>query len=318
MNFFLSRVSTAQQFFPSVPAMPLPHIDVCICTFRRPELLRRLLEHLDRQVTEGRFTFSIVVADNDPDESAEKLVRSFGRDSNLEVVYCSQPERTIALTRNASIVHGGGELIGLIDDDEFPSSDWLLNLYTTLKEEDVAAVLGPVRPHFDSPPPKWVIKGKFCERPEYPTGTKIAGSHCRTGNVLFRRDLLRDGEEPFRAEFGTGGEDKDFFLRHADDGHTFVWCNEAPVFESVPKSRLTRSYMLQRALLRGKINLGFRNNKWASLAKSSVAVISYGFLIPFALIRGHDRFMHLMIRLCDHAGKLLAFVGLNPIEERRM
>jgi hypothetical protein len=63
---------------------------------------------------------------------------------------------------------------------------------------------------------------------------------CRTGNVLFRHGVLPAGEPPFREEYGTGVEDKDFFRRLAAAGHSFVWCNEAVVSESVPASRLTR------------------------------------------------------------------------------
>ncbi len=138
----------------------------------------------------------------------------------------------------------------------------------------------------ETPPPDWVIKGRFCERPEYPTGTLVDWNDCRTGNVLFRRDIIPDGEPPFREEFGTGGEDKDFFHRLATVGHTFTWCNEAPVSESVPASRLTRKFMLQRALLRGKNSLCIGGNRMASLVKSLIAVPSYALLLPIGLLRG--------------------------------
>jgi succinoglycan biosynthesis protein ExoM len=55
----------------------LPHIAVCICTYKRPDLLTRLLTALTMQNTGGRFTYSIVVADNDPGRSAEPVVRRF-------------------------------------------------------------------------------------------------------------------------------------------------------------------------------------------------------------------------------------------------
>lgn len=299
--------------------MSIPHISVCICTYRRPEMLHRLLEKLEAQeVDGGRFTFSVVVADNDQDRSAESIVEDFRNGSPLNVTYCSQPERNIALTRNVSVAHARGDLIAFIDDDEFPFPDWLLRLYETLEAGNAAAVLGPVRPHFETPPPDWVITGHFCERPEYPTGTPLNWNACRTGNVLFRRNIIPEGNPPFREEFGTGGEDKDFFMRLASDGHTFVWCNEAPVLESVPASRLTRKYMLQRALLRGRNSLRIGGNQAVSLMKSTIAIPCYGLFLPFAFLRGQDHFMHLLIRFCDHFGKLLALLGLNPVRERRM
>ncbi|MES2467154.1 MAG: glycosyltransferase family 2 protein [Verrucomicrobiota bacterium] len=298
--------------------MSLPHISVCICTYQRPEMLLRLLRALEPQLTGDRFTFSVVVADNDRAGSAREGVETFSRSSSLAVTYCSQPERNIALTRNAAIAHATGDLIAFIDDDEFPVPEWLLRLYETLVSGNAAAVLGPVRPHFETPPPAWVIQGRFCERPECPTGTALDWQNCRTGNVLFRRNIIAAGEPPFREEFGTGGEDKDFFMRLAKAGHTFVWCNEAVVSESVPASRLTRKYMLQRALLRGKNSLRITHHRAASLAKSVVAVPAYSLLLPLALVQGPARLMHTLIPLCDHAGKLLALVGLNPISERNM
>ena len=56
-----------------------PHITVCICTFERPTLLSRLLAALDRQKTDGLFTYSVVVADNDVNQSAEPVVAGSAR-----------------------------------------------------------------------------------------------------------------------------------------------------------------------------------------------------------------------------------------------
>jgi len=55
---------------------PIPHITVCICTFKRPELLGQILESVAKQETNGLFTYSVVISDNDRAESARSgLVR---------------------------------------------------------------------------------------------------------------------------------------------------------------------------------------------------------------------------------------------------
>ena len=296
-----------------------PHISVCICTYRRPEMLRRLLEKLEIQdVDDGRFDYSVVVADNDKARSAEGLVADFKNNSTLDLTYCSQPERNIALTRNASIANARGDLIAFIDDDEFPGPDWLLKLLQTLESGSAVAILGPVYPHFETPPPDWVVKGRFCERPKYPTGTSVAWDDCRTGNVLFRREIIPDDKPPFREEFGTGGEDKDFFRRLAEDGYTFAWCNEAPVSESVPASRLTRKYMLQRALLRGQNSLKISKGRLLALLKTSIALPLYLVIAPIVLLSGQPNFMNLSIRFCDHLGRFLALTRVHVISERKM
>ena len=62
-------------------------ISVCICTFQRPDLLRKLLKRLEEQRTNGRFTFSVVVTDNDSGRSSERVVAEFVATSRIAVTY---------------------------------------------------------------------------------------------------------------------------------------------------------------------------------------------------------------------------------------
>src|SRR5262249_24944284 len=148
-----------------------------------------------------------------------------------------------------------GDLIAFIDDDEFPVRDWLRKLLEALSEFNVAGVLGPVVPHFDYEPPRWVKCGRFFDRPAHHTGYSIPARESRTGNVLINKGIVPAAEEPFREEFGSGGEVVDFFRRLAEKGHEFVRCSEAVTFEEVPPSRCRRGYLLKRALLRGAISV---------------------------------------------------------------
>jgi glycosyltransferase involved in cell wall biosynthesis len=292
------------------------HISVCICSFKRPQMLVRLLEGLDRQQIDGEFTFSVVVADNDSAQSARQSVEDFSRKSSLKVIYCVEPRQNIALARNRALAHSEGNFIAFIDDDEFPAADWLQKLLSACARYDADGVLGPVRPHFELPPPPWIIRGRFCERPEHETGRKMPWGECRTGNLLFRRQIVDGIAQPFQAEFGTGGEDMDFFRRMDERGRGFVWCNEAIAYETVPPSRCRRSYMLKRALLRGKNILKHSSGVWRFVAVSVAAAPLYLLFLPITIVLGHHWFMKYCIKLCDHGGRLLAIVGLNSISER--
>lgn len=306
--------------------MSLPGITVCVPTYKRPLLLGPLLQALFSQATQlpgaagPSFTFDIVVADDDPLCSGQPVVESHRAHSPVRMTYCPDPANNIARIRNTAIRHAAGDFIAFIDDDEIPASDWLLTLFTMLTRHSPrpAGVLAPVRPRFEVPPPAWVLKGRFCERPEHPTGTVMRWLECRTGNVLFARSIVDSLPEPFDPAFATGGEDKDFFRRMIGCGHTFIWCNEAPVYESVPASRLTASYMLHRALLRGRNTLKISSGRFTGLAKSLVAIPVYSFILPVALLFGRHHFMKYLIKFCDHSGRLLALFGLNPVTERQM
>jgi glycosyltransferase involved in cell wall biosynthesis len=278
--------------------------------------LRRLLERLEQQRTEGRFTFSIVVSDNDANRSSQPVVTAFSAASSVEIVYTCEPRQNIALARNEALRHARGAFVAFIDDDEFPKDDWLTAMLQACESYGASGVLGPVRPHFDEPPPHWIIKGRFCERPEHETGAVMAWQESRTGNLLFRRNIVDGVEEPFDAAFGTGGEDVDFFIRMTKQGCVFRWCNEGVVYETVPRERWTRRYMLKRAMLRGRNILKLPVDRAGLLARSLVAAPLYLVMLPVTLLLGQHVFMKYCIKFCDHAGRILSAMRLNPVRER--
>jgi succinoglycan biosynthesis protein ExoM len=290
------------------------HISVCICTYKRPTFLRRLLTELSNQETGERFTYSIVIADNDGLRSAESLVSEFAATSNIAVKYCVEPQQGIALARNKAAQNTTGNYIAFIDDDELPERNWLQSLFAACDKYGVDGVLGPVKPSFGDGVPRWIVRGRFFDRPCYETGFVLAHGQTRTGNVLLKGQALRETDSPFRPEFRSG-EDVDFFRRAIEKGRVFIWCNEAVVYEAVPATRWKRMYLLRRALLRGasaalRPTVGLRD-----ITKSIIAVAIYGVALPFAALLGQHKFMSLLVRLCDHLGKLLALVGINPITD---
>jgi glycosyltransferase involved in cell wall biosynthesis len=296
----------------------MPHITVCICTYQRPGMLERLLREVSRQESRGAFSFSAVVADNDSEHSARRVVETLSRESALALTYVVEPERNIAVARNTALAHARGEFAVFIDDDEFPVAGWLLNLFRVCEEHAVAGVLGPVKAHFEQEPPQWLVKGGFYDRPTHPTGFLMPWQECRTGNVLFRRSILDAGEPPFRREFGTGGEDQDFFRRMMQKGHRFAWCDEAVAYEVIPPARWRRRFLLSRALLRGRNTFKHPGRRQRNLMKSVIAIPVYVLALPFLCLAGHHFFMKYLVKLTDHVGRLLALARLNPVRERRM
>jgi succinoglycan biosynthesis protein ExoM len=290
------------------------HISVCICTYKRARFLRRLLDELRDQETDGLFTYSIVVADNDGLQSAKEVVSDFAATSSIPITYCAEPLQNIPLARNKAIENASGDFVAFIDDDEFPTERWLLTLFNECNRTGVDGVVGPVMRHFDERPPTWIVKGGFYERPTYPTGFVIDWKNGRTNNVLLRKRIFSLGAQPFRPEFRTG-EDQDFFRRMMEMGRVFIWCNEAVVYEVVPPIRWKRSVILRRALLRGTVSVVHPTFGLRDIIKSFIAAPAYTAALPLALVCGHHRFMVLAEKLCEHVGRLLALLGINPVKE---
>jgi glycosyltransferase involved in cell wall biosynthesis len=290
------------------------HIAVCVCTYRRRELLIRLIKEVARQETEGLFSFSMVVADNDPEKSGRATVDEMQARTAFEIKYCWEPNRGIAWARNRVIANASGDYLAFIDDDEFPSPMWLRTLYKTCQEYGTDGVFGPVKRHFDVSPPRWMLKSKFYDRRVNPTGTSVEWQEARTGNVLLKRSVIGDDPAPFRPEFRVG-EDQDFFRRKMEEGRRFVWCAEAEAFETVPPVRWKRSYLMKKALLRGSSAALQPSCGAKSILKSVAAVPLYAIALPFSLLAGQHKFMALLVSMCDHLGKLLALMGIQPIKE---
>lgn len=289
-------------------------ICVCVCTYKRPEFLKRLLREVNRQATSGLFSVSIAVVDNDVERSAEGAVAEMRPSLQIPVSYDVEPQRSIARARNRVVAMADGDFLAFIDDDEFPADNWLLLLFTTCREYKADGVLGPVLRHFEEKPPEWLERSRFFIRPIFPTGLEVAWHSSRTSNVLVRRETVLGDEAPFRPQF-RAGEDQDFFRRKIEQGFRFVWSDEAVVYETIPPNRWTRVYQVRRALLQGACENLQPSCNAMSIMKSMVAVPLYLIALPFAMLLGQHHFMSLLEKMSFHAGKLLKFFGINPIRE---
>ncbi len=296
--------------------MKKPYITVCICTYKRQDMIARLLKKLEEQETGNILDYAIVVVDNDKSESARLTVESLANNSKIQVKYCIEPEQSISLARNRAISNAHGDYVALIDDDEFPAKNWLITLFNAIKQYNADGVLAPVLPYFETEPPKWVLKGHFFDRRTHGTGHILEPENTRTGNALLKREIFKDGVVWFDPKFGSGGEDRDFFKRQIGEGRIFVWCNDAPAYETVPPERWDRKVLIKRALLRGKMAANAAKSKPLSILISLAAISIYTLGLPFFLVSGQHIFMKYLIKDCDHIGKVLSFFGIDIIKEK--
>ena len=298
--------------------MAMDHISVCICTYKRPDLLRHLLAELEDQETQGLFSFSAVVVDNDVDQSGRSAALSSVDEMEIPVRYLVEPERSISLARNRSIENAQGNLIAFIDDDEFPGKGWLLNHFRALQASHADGVLGPVRPHYDHQTPAWLVKSELLERRGFQTGHVITDYRdTRTGNAVLLKSVFADRADWFDPKFGkSGGGDAVFFKRMMEKGKTFIWCEEAVVSEYVPPERQKKSYYLKRAMTRGMVEAQ-QSRFWSSNTLRSFAAIPlYALVLPFAFLRGQNVFMKYLVKECDHLSKVLTHMGIRLTKER--
>lgn len=283
-------------------------IDICIATYKRPELLRQLLKSLSEQTINNAYKLRIIVIDNDPEISAKEIVTSFFSEVNLAYVYDIQPEKNIALTRNKALEHACGDYLAFIDDDEWAAPEWLGHLLATSQQYNADVVFGQVIPQFPEDTPEWILRDNFFSRDEK-TGTNLKRG--ATNNALIRNPIQFKSILSFNAEYGlTGGEDTELFHRLFLHGAKLVWCNEARVYETIPPERMTVSWLAKRALRGGQIYAKiylkeyslFERILWLikRLTYLGIATISF----PIALFMGKNRWVFVLRKIMANYGQL--------------
>ena len=301
---------------------PADHISVCICTYRRNELLERPLRNLARQRTGGLFEYSVVVADNDAGGHARETVGRLQAELHLDVTYSIEPEHTIPAARNHALRLARGNYIAIMDDDEFPPLHWLLRLYEGIQTFAVDGALGPVYPVFDGAPPAWLVKSRICESPVHRTGTLLHWSQTFTNNVLVRKDVFDRHGLAFDLTFRTGGSDQEFFRQAMARGCRFVAIAEAPVYEVVPPARWTRTCWIKRALVNGfnarRYALrGMSRARQALLTfKSAVGATVYALALPFCACMGQHRLITCLEKGSYHFSRACASFGIQLWKRR--
>lgn len=114
---------------------------------------------------------------------------------------------------------------------------------------DASAVAGPVISEYSITPSAWIMAGRFFDRRRLPTGTIL--DVAATNNLLLDLERVRELGLVFDLSAGlTGGEDT-LFTRELHQTSKLVWSDEAIVTDVVPPHRLTRAWVVQRALSSG-------------------------------------------------------------------
>jgi succinoglycan biosynthesis protein ExoM len=304
-------------------------VDVLVLTYKRPGLLADTLDSLLQQRLPTDHRMSIIVIDNDAAQSAHATVTRFQAVFG-DIRYVCESEANVAKARNRALSEACGRYAAFIDDDEVASPEWLAMLLRARERYIAPVVLGPVMPLLPTNTPRWVIAGRFFDRPRRATGTIVHASVGGTGNVLLDLHAVRRTRTLFDASYGiTGGEDTHFFYRLAAAGLNAVWCDEAEVHEQVQPHRVRIGWLVQRAFIGGRSYARIFDREQASWRQATRALgyacVSAGLLllVPASAcsgMAGVARTLRLSARHWGRSiglwGALVRSVGCKP--ERRV
>lgn len=223
---------------------------VCVCTYRRPESLRALLNSLTTLT--GAQGIEIVVSDNDAAGEGAAVCQQLPSDYPFKVHSLIETQAGISPARNAVVNKAlslDPEFLAFLDDDERPSTQWLSELLRVQADTNADAVGGPTLSEF---PPHADDEQK--NNPYFGADLGITdGAACQlqaAGNFLIRASVIKTmAPVIFLPEFAeSGGEDLAFFTQLAQKNATMHWAANAIVHEAVPANRLTQEWMKSRVV----------------------------------------------------------------------
>jgi succinoglycan biosynthesis protein ExoM len=225
-------------------------IAVCICTFERTKGLQELLRGLDvqRLVSLSETDIRVVIVDNSAAASAQMVFDEYEKSGRFSSAFVHDPQRGLSNVRNRAVEHVlkvDVDYLAFIDDDEVPTPDWIEQLVAKARRTAAAAVVGPVAPIFEEPPPAWAVShGFYAKAPAMRDGRLTDGY---TSNCLVSCRVLDEKALRFDPRFNaTGGEDTWFFKCLLDAGETIAFAEHAGVMEYVPPARMKPAWLLKR------------------------------------------------------------------------
>jgi succinoglycan biosynthesis protein ExoM len=288
-------------------------VDVCVCTFQRPQVVD-LLASLAKQALPEGWRLRVIVADNDETPSAkETVIRSF-TDQGLDGTYVHAPARNISIARNACLDAVTAPFAAFIDDDEIARPDWLVNLIHRLKATGAGVVFGRVAAVYAPEAPRWAVNGDLHSTEAFFRNGRIEGGY--TCNVLFRREAV--GDLRFDPEFGrSGGEDTIFFGALARNGVHTAYAYNAVVEEPVAAARATLDWLSRRAFRSGQSHsIVLRTNGENRAIMLAKSVLKIGFCVAAGVVTVWSAVLwrKAAVRGMFHAGVLSGILGRKPLQ----
>jgi succinoglycan biosynthesis protein ExoM len=294
-------------------------VAIAVITFRRPELLRRLLESLQAQEVTGRYRIRIVVVDNDPSGSARSVVP----DGRYPVEYAIEPEPGIPFARETSVrMCAADDALIFVDDDEVAPDGWLETLLGAWRTYDADVVTGPVKGTIPADAPDWNRHSDVHDS----TGRRSTGelqNKAYTNNTLVSRKVLDTVTPAFHPAFRhTGSSDLHFFLRVHRAGFDIVWCEQALLREDVPASRTTLRWLVRRAFRSGagdsisRVLIGRAPLSYLQAAAYGLARIGSagGYLVLGIVTARKPYLLKALRRFFSGVGTLAGIFGINHDE----
>ncbi len=243
-------------------------LTIAIPTYNGEQRLPQVLDKLKTQIDTDNIKWEVVIVDNNSTDNTAKIIQEYQVNwlKNVPLRYCFEKEQGLPFARQKAIMEARGKLIGFLDDDNLPDSNWVKSAYNFAKKNPQAgAFSSKIHGLFETEPSEELKQIIFylaiVDRGSEPVLYKPRKKGLPPGAGLVVRREVWQKCVPSRlflvGKVGNSliptGEDAEALL-HIYKAGWEIWYNpEMEIEHVIPSWRLEKNYLIQ--LMRG-IGLG--------------------------------------------------------------
>ncbi|MCM8769113.1 MAG: glycosyltransferase [Candidatus Omnitrophica bacterium] len=236
-------------------------ISVIIRTFKRPDLLEKILSRLLLQAVPSH-RYEIVVVDNDNFRSGLPTVKRFIGRSDVTISYFVEPKVSNSRTANLGIRQSRNDIVAFIDDDAIPEPNWLTAITKSFQQPHVHILCGKVKLDSQVQLPAWLTQNhrkllgelNFGETPRETQEKEFP----LLGNFAVRKKVFQDvGMFPEKTGYQEnrplGGEETAFAILARRQGYRIYYNPDMVVRHQVSSNKLKRLFFIKRKFWEGRV-----------------------------------------------------------------
>ncbi|MEH2046953.1 hormogonium polysaccharide biosynthesis glycosyltransferase HpsE [Nostoc sp.] len=233
-------------------------LTVAIPTYNGESRLPELLERLQNQLHTENLSWEIIVVDNNSTDNTAKVVQTYQKNWRCPypLKYCFEAKQGAAYARKKAVLEAKGRLIGFLDDDNYPVSNWVSAAYAFGEKYPKAGAYGSqIHPDWEVEPPENFQRIApflaITERGNLPLLYEAAKKLLppSAGLVVRKQAWLESvPDKPILTGRVKGSmltsEDLEM-LSYIQKSGWEIWYNpEMEVFHKIPKFRLQKDYLI--------------------------------------------------------------------------
>jgi glycosyltransferase involved in cell wall biosynthesis len=130
---------------------------VAIPTYNGESRLPELLERLQNQLHTENLSWEIIVIDNNSTDNTAKIIETYQKNwpCPYALKYYFEAKQGAAYARKKAVTEAKGRLIGFLDDDNYPVSNWVFAAYNFGEKYPKAGAYGSqIHPDWEVEPPE--------------------------------------------------------------------------------------------------------------------------------------------------------------------